>query len=85
MPRINGFEMSQKIKQMQKFWARGIARKSQNGKVKAFKKPIPVVAITADRDINDNKDYLKKIGVRQVYQKPMFMPTLLEILRKYFF
>lgn len=70
---------------MQKFWARAIANKSQNGKVKAFKKPIPVVAVTAERDLNDNKDYLEKMGVREVFQKPMFMPTLDEILRKYFF
>ena len=67
MPGINGFEMSLKMKQIQKFWARGIARKSQNGKVKAFKKPVPVVAITAERDLNDTKEYLKKMGVRKVY------------------
>jgi CheY-like chemotaxis protein len=80
MPGWNGYEVCTRIMDTQNAWFASMRKQLTPVKFKA--RACPVVAVTAFTD-DSVKVQAKKVGMKEVINKPVSHEKLVEILRKY--
>ena len=83
MPKMDGKKFATCVRKTERYWTDLLIRKGGHRKAKAEQDMVPIIAITAHRD--QNMDHYNDAGINDVFEKPVGLNEISQILKQHYF